>query len=67
MKKDIIIKLENFRMAYEELMSEWMENDEINLNETKSINLYPFHKSFDELGISEWIKSTVNELKQKGS
>ena len=60
---ELINALQEFKNAYNNLLNQWFKND---LNETESIKLYPFNKSFDELEINEWIDSTITELKGGG-
>jgi len=55
----MIKALENLKRAYYEVLSEWENTD---LNETESIEKYPFERSFDELGLVEWIEATIEEL-----
>lgn len=57
----MIKQLEEFQRAYNELLEEWNKNDI--LNDLKSIELYPFNKSFEELNINEWIEKSIEELK----
>lgn len=51
--------LENLKRAYYEVLEAWEDTD---LNETKSIEKYPFKRSFDQLGLVEWIEATIEEL-----
>ena len=51
--------LNKLKEAYYEVLNEWENTD---LNETESIKKYPFEKSFDELGLVEWIEATIEEL-----
>lgn len=60
MNNELINALQEFRNAYNGLLEQWLKNDV--LNETESIKLYPFDKSFDELEINEWIDNTIAEL-----
>lgn len=58
-----------FKRAYNQLLFHWdgkpyREADGINLNDTKAIDLYPFHRSFDELDVVDWCMRTVEELKK---
>lgn len=55
----MIKALKNLKRAYYEVLEAWEETD---LNETKSIKKYPFKRSFDELGLVEWIEETIKEL-----
>jgi hypothetical protein len=55
----MIEALKKLKEAYYEVLIEWGKTD---LNETKSIKKYPFEKSFDELGLVEWIEETIEEL-----
>ena len=55
----MIKALNKLKEAYYEVLNEWENTD---LNETKSIRKYPFEKSFDELGLVEWIEETIKEL-----
>ena len=52
--------LENFRKAYLGLL---LLPDLDDINNTEAIKLYPFNRSFDELGVVEWVDATVEELK----
>lgn len=52
--------LKNLKRAYYEVLEAW--ETEIDLNELESIEKYPFTKSFDELGLVEWIEATIEEL-----
>lgn len=61
MNNELINALQEFKNAYNNLLDQWLKNDV--LNETESIKLYPFNKSFDELKINEWIDNTITELK----
>ena len=56
----MIKALENLKRAYYEVLEAWEDTD---LNETKSIEKYPFERSFDELRLVEWIEATIEELK----
>lgn len=60
MNNELINALQEFKNAYNNLLDQWLKNDV--LNETKSIKLYPFNNSFDELEINEWIDRTITEL-----
>lgn len=51
--------LNKLKEVYYEVLNEWERTD---LNETESIKKYPFEKSFDELGLVEWIEETIEEL-----
>lgn len=51
--------LNKLKEAYYEVLNEWEKTD---LNKTESIKKYPFEKSFDELGLVEWIEETIEEL-----
>lgn len=53
--------LENFRKAYFQLLYKWWDNDI--LDNTESLNKYPFNKSFDALSIPQWIEETIEEIK----
>lgn len=55
----MIEALENLKRAYYEVLTAWEDTD---LNLTRSIEKYPFQKSFDELGLVEWIEATIEEL-----
>ena len=55
----MIKALNKLKEAYYEVLNEWENTD---LNETKSISKYPFERSFDELGLVEWIEETIKEL-----
>lgn len=62
-KIDQMIKaLTKLKEAHSDIIDLW-HMDDIDLNVTESINDYPFHLSFDELNISEWVLNTINELK----
>jgi hypothetical protein len=52
--------LSKLKEAYYEVLKAW--ETEIDLNETESIEKYPFEKSFDDLGLVEWIEETIEEL-----
>lgn len=52
--------LNKLKEAYYEVLESW--ETEIDLNELESIKKYPFEKSFDELGLVEWIEETIEEL-----
>ena len=58
---NMIKALENLKRAYYEVLEAWEDTD---LNETKSIEKYPFERSFDELGLVEWIEATIEELEE---
>ncbi len=60
MNYELTNALQEFKNAYNNLLNQWLKNDV--LNETESIGLYPFNKSFDELEIDEWIDKTITEL-----
>ena len=55
----MIEALKNLKRAYYEVLKAWEKTD---LNKTESIKKYPFEKSFDELGLVEWIEETIKEL-----
>ena len=55
----MIEALKNLKRAYYEVLIEWEKTD---LNNTHSIKKYPFEKSFDELGLVDWIEETIEEL-----
>lgn len=55
----MIEALKNLKRAYYEVLEAWEDTD---LNETKSIEKYPFERSFDQLGLVEWIEATIEEL-----
>lgn len=55
--------LESFKTAYSQLNEVWGADDVI--NDLVAIDIYPFAKSFDELGVVEWIDATVRELVEK--
>ena len=59
----MINALNKLKEAYYEGLEAW--ETEIDLNETESIKKYPFEKSFDELGLVEWIEETIEELEQR--
>lgn len=52
--------LKNLKRAYYEVLEAW--ETEIDLNDTESIEKYPFTESFDELDLVEWIEATIEEL-----
>lgn len=56
----MIKALNKLKEAYYEVLIKWQT--ETDLNETKSIKKYPFKRSFDELGLVEWIEETIKEL-----
>ncbi|APH04932.1 hypothetical protein [Bacillus weihaiensis] len=53
-----ILALKNFERAYLELVRIFDKE----INELKSINNYPFEKSFDEYDISKWINNSIQEI-----
>lgn len=57
-----IQSLLKFKEAYYELLETWYENDI--LDQTESLKIYPFHISFDELNVAEWVDSTVEEIQK---
>lgn len=57
----MIDALEGFKEAYNNVLEAWSEYD---INETESIELYPFVTSFDEINVSEWVDSTMKELNE---
>lgn len=57
-----IQSLLKFKEAYYELLKTWYENDI--LDQTESLKIYPFHISFDELNVAEWVDSTVEEIQK---
>lgn len=65
MKYDIVKKdrfvdaLEQFRDSYYNLLKVWYEDHYEVLNSLDLDDLYPFDKSFDELGIGEWVDSLI--------
>ena len=58
----MINALNKLKEAYYEVLGAWIT--EIDLNELDSIKKYPFEKSFNELGLVEWIEETIEELKE---
>lgn len=58
--RNLIKALEQFRKAYLDLLEEWSEN--YILDDLESIELYPFHKSFDELDVCRWVEETLDEI-----
>ncbi len=56
----MIKALENLKRAYYDVLEAW--ETEIDLNELESIEKYPFERSFDQLGLVEWIETTIEEL-----
>ena len=61
-KKEMRSALAGFYDAYVTLRDEWLRYDGFELNETESIKLYPFNKSFDELEVVAWVEATLDEL-----
>ena len=59
---EMIAALANFRDAYKQLLNAWELYD---INNTTSIQKYPFEKSFDELTIVEWCNETIDELSKQ--
>ena len=57
--REMIEPLKNLKRAYYEVLEAW---ENVDLNETKSIEKYPFERSFDQLGLVEWIEATIEEL-----
>lgn len=57
--KEMIEALKNLKKAYYDVLTAW---ENVDLNETKSIEKYPFERSFDQLGLVEWIEATIEEL-----
>lgn len=53
--------LENLKRAYYEVLEAWEDTD---LNQLESIEKYPFERSFDQLGLVEWIEATIEELER---
>lgn len=66
-KQEIIEALKNLNEAFYNLVSAWYQDDADVLNNSNSISIYPFEKSFDEMAIevSDWAKATINELNNK--
>lgn len=60
-RQEMIDALNRFCEAYHNLLDVWAGSD-CDLNELKSIDKYPFDKSFDELDIDPWIDATIKEL-----
>lgn len=67
MEKEIINALEDLKEAFFKLVIVWAEDNKDLLNNSQSIELYPFDKSFDELftDVCEWVDKTTEELKNK--
>ena len=61
--KNLVKALEQFRRAYIDLLDEWLENDI--LDELESVELYPFHISFDELDVCRWVEESLDEIKYR--
>lgn len=61
----------SFKRAYNHLMFCWdgkrYRDDDtgVNLNDTEALDLYPFHRSFDELNVNQWTERTIDELKKR--
>lgn len=53
--------LQDFKDAYFKLLYIWYSNDI--LDHTESLGLYPFHRSFDELNVAEWVDATIEEIR----
>jgi AICAR transformylase/IMP cyclohydrolase PurH len=51
------------KKAYNDLLDVWHQ-DEIDLNDLKANNLYPFEQSFDEIEINEWLDAAISELRE---
>lgn len=51
--------LEGYKKAYNDLREAWEKYD---INQTESINYYPYSCSFDEVDVSEWCDNTIKEL-----
>lgn len=62
MNKELISALIEFKQAYNNLAKEWIKDD--TLFKTKSIELYPFKQSYDELEVNKWIDNTITELEE---
>jgi len=56
----MIKALNKLKESYYEVLEAW--ETETDLNKTESIKKYPFEKSFDELGLVDWIEETIEEL-----
>jgi hypothetical protein len=61
----MIKALEDLRDSHNNLINEWHSFDGLDLNETESIKLYPFHMSFDDLNVTEWVEETLHEISRK--
>lgn len=56
--------LNGFKQAYIRLQFMWDGRGKgTNLNDTDAVRDYPFHKSFDELNVRNWVDRTVAELR----
>ena len=60
-KEKFIIKLNNFKEAYYDLIS--AEGIEAVINDERNLPLYPFSESFDEIAIFDWVNEMIKNLK----
>lgn len=60
-RNEMIDALRRFREAYSDIQNLW---DDVDLNDTKAIGLYPFEQSFNEVSIPDWANETIEELKK---
>ncbi|MBP8017183.1 hypothetical protein KAZ01_04195 [Candidatus Gracilibacteria bacterium] len=60
-KEELIIKLNNFKNAYYDLIS--FEDIETVINDERNLPFYPFTESFDEIAIFDWINQMIKNLK----
>lgn len=65
MEREIIFALQDLKEAFSKLTFIWLEDNKELLNNSESIKLYPFHKSFHELyfDVCSWVDETEKELK----
>jgi len=56
---NMIDALEGYKKAYNDLREAWEKYD---INQTESINYYPYSCSFDEVDVTEWCDNTMKEL-----
>lgn len=62
-KADIVAMIEalkTFQVAHREISKLWDKG--VDLNELESVEQYPFHVSFDDLDIADWVQESIDEL-----
>lgn len=62
-KEKLIHALEDFEASYIKLLST-MQNADFDPNDYVNEE-YPFDASFEEIGISKWVESSILKLKEK--